>query len=153
MKDEKLMMEQLQRYYTLWRESNVVYEEWARAHGLSFNSVLILYSFYEDNMACTQKLISQKWVIPKQTVNTALKEFEKQGYIELVPTPEDKRNKQIHLTPVGRQYTEKIISELRSLELYVMKEMGLSRMMGMNEDMALFIELFRKGGEKENEPT
>lgn len=26
-------MEQLQRYYLLWRESNAVYEEWAKEQG------------------------------------------------------------------------------------------------------------------------
>ena len=36
-----------------------------------------LYSFYESNGRCTQKMISEKWNIPKQTVNTILKDFQK----------------------------------------------------------------------------
>ena len=38
--------EQLQLYYSLWKESNVIYEEWAKSQGLSSNSLLILESFY-----------------------------------------------------------------------------------------------------------
>ena len=73
--------EQLQLYYSLWKESNVIYEEWAKSQGLSSNSLLILESFYYDGDQCTQKSISQKWMIPKQTINTILKEFESKGYV------------------------------------------------------------------------
>ena len=75
-------MEQLNKYYTVWQECNNVYEEWAKAHGLSMNSLLIFFSIQEDKQNCTQKAISQKWLIPKQTVNMILKDFEKRGLIE-----------------------------------------------------------------------
>ena len=68
-------MEQLQRYYLLWRESNAVYEEWAKEQGLSLNGLLILYSLYEGQEGCTQKQICRQWLIPKQTVSAALKDF------------------------------------------------------------------------------
>ena len=95
-KEEKF--EQLQRFYALWREENAMYDDWAREQGLSSNSALILYSLYEAKENCTQKSISQMWSIPKQTVNTILKEFSADGYIELLTDKEDKRNKLIILT-------------------------------------------------------
>ena len=145
MKHDTLMMEQLQRYYALWRESDAMYEEWAKTQGLSLNSLLILYSFYEDSAPCTQKRISQKWLIPKQTVNAALKDFEAKEYIKLIPIETDKRNKQICLTVRGKTYADKIISKLHTMELYVMEQVGLEKMKDMNDWLALFIELFRKG--------
>lgn len=147
MQDEFSMTEQLQRYYTLWRESNTIYEEWAKSQVLSLNTLLILYSFYEDSELCTQKRISQKWLIPKQTVNAALKDFEGKGYIKLVPIPSDKRNKQILMTPCGEEFADSIISRLRKRELYVMEQMGFENIKTMNDQLALFIELFSKGEE------
>ncbi len=150
MTDKAVVDEQLHRYYALWRESNAVYEDWAKKQGLSFNSLLVLYSFDEHGESCTQKMISQEWTIPKQTVNTILKDFEKKGYIELVPLPADKRNKVIRLTPAGRAFCDRMIAALHEKELLVMKKMGLSRMAELNDSLALFIELFRKGDLQEN---
>lgn len=145
MKDKEILIAQLNQYYKLWRECNFIYEEWSKAHGLSFNSVMVLYSIYEEAGNCTQKVISQKWLIPKQTVNMILKDFEKRGLIELVPLQTDKRNKLIKPTAAGKEYAGAIITELRKLELFTIEKMGVERMERINEGMALFVELFSKG--------
>lgn len=148
MNKEIKFLEQLQRYYALWKESNAIYEEWAKTQGISSNSLLVLYSFYNDNGICTQKAISQKWYIPKQTVNTILKDFAERGFVEMVSMPEDKRNKQIRLTPTGKRFADSIIEKLQKNELYVMKKMGIERITCMNDNLMLFIQLFREGGLK-----
>ncbi len=145
------MLEQLQRYYALWKESNAIYEEWAKKQGLSSNGLLILYSLYDDSEGCTQKTISQKWCIPKQTVNTILKDFAKRGFIEMLSTQEDKRNKAIQLTLTGRLFAGNIMEKLQSKELCVMEKIGLERITDMNDNLALFIQLFLEGGYPENE--
>lgn len=148
-KDEKF--EQLQRFYALWREENAVYDDWAREQGLSSNSALILYALYEEKENCTQKSISQMWSIPKQTVNTILKEFSANGYIELSADKKDKRNKLIMLTPKGNAYAGKIIDSLRKRELFAIDRMGLENITRMNDVTELFISLFKRGGSLENE--
>lgn len=140
------LIEQLNRYYSVWQEYNHVYEEWAKAHGLSVNSLLVLLAIHGDGEACTQKKISQKWLIPKQTVNMVLKDLEGRRYVELVPKPEDKRNKVIQFTEEGSAYAETILTELRKAELYVVEEIGAERMKQLNDSMALFIQLFREAG-------
>jgi hypothetical protein len=75
MRKDNNMIIQLQRYYALWKECTAMYEEWSKDQGLSSNGVFALYSFYESNGRCTQKMISEKWNIPKQTVNTILKDL------------------------------------------------------------------------------
>lgn len=142
------MMTEWKRYYTLWRECNLMYEEWSKEQGLSMNGYLILYSFYDEEDAPTQKSISQKWMIPKQTVNTILKDYMNQGLIEAVSMPEDKRNKILKLTESGKAYADKIIGKLQEKEFFVMQEMGIENMVRMNDMMELFIDLFQKG-EKE----
>lgn len=142
-------IQQLNKYYAVWQEYNYVYGEWANAHGLSDNSLLVLSALYEDEDDCTQKKISQRWMIPKQTVNMILKDFEKKGFVSFSTMQEDKRNKIIHLTDAGQEYADNIISELRKAELSVIEEMGIECMKKLNDDNALFVSLFRKfGGEK-----
>lgn len=151
MNNKEAIFEQLQRFYALWREENAVYDDWAREQGLSSNSALILYALYEEKENCTQKSISQMWSIPKQTVNTILKEFSANGYIELSADKKDKRNKLIMLTPEGNAYASKIVDSLRKRELFAIDRMGLENITRMNDDTELFISLFKRGGSLENE--
>ncbi len=145
---ENLLLEELNCYYSLWRESTKMYEDWSKKHGLSYNSVMVLSSIFENREHCTQKLISQKWLLPKQTVNTILKDFEQRKLIELFLSPTDKRNKLIKPTPAGKLYAAGILTELRDLELYVLNHMGLEQVKRMNDDFARFVELFHEGAEK-----
>lgn len=143
------ILRERQRYYALWKESNIVYEEWAKSHGMSANSLLILEALYDGIR--TQKEISQKWCIPKQTINTILKDLEAQGYLELTAMAQDKRNKRIELTSKGKLFADRIITQVQEKELYVIRQMGLERMKSMNDDLELFISLFRAGGVSKNE--
>lgn len=146
-------MEQLNRYYAVWQEYNNAYEMWAKEHGLSSNSLLVLSAISEGEDDCTQKKISERWLIPKQTVNMILKDFEARGLVKLKPMSEDKRNKVIKLTAAGKRYADKIISELRKAELYAVEEMGIDRMKWFNNDMALFVEFFKKASGGKDEQT
>lgn len=123
-----------------------MYEEWEKDRGLSSNSVLVLYSLYESAEACTQKSISQKQSIPKQTVNTILRDFANQGYIELLSTSKDKRSKPLRLIPDVTVFASDVIKTLHERERYVIREMGLETVTKMNDDTELFINLFRNGG-------
>ncbi len=146
-------MEQLNKYYDIWQEYNYVYEEWAKAHGLSVNSLLVLCAVYDGGDSCTQKKISQRWLIPKQTINMVFKDLERRGYVRLVPLPEDKRNKVIQFTNAGKEYADTIISQLRKAELSAAEETGLERMKQLNENMALFVQFFKKAGGKQSNET
>ena len=128
-----------------------MYDDRAKEQGLSSSSALILYSLYEAKEKCTQKSISQMWSIPKHTVNTILKDFSANGYIELSTDKEDKRNKLIMLTPEGKAYAGKIVEALHKRELFAIDRMGLENITRMNDDTELFISLFRNGGFVENE--
>ncbi len=146
MLNNTMFMAELNKYYAVWQEYNYVYEEWAKAHQLSVNSLLVLSALYEGGANCTQKQISQRWLIPKQTINMVLKDFVRKGLVELHPCQEDKRNKLISLTEQGRAYAAEIIGQLRQVELFVIEKMGLAQIQHLNESLALFVELFRQAG-------
>ena len=65
-----------------WQSIGVIYEDYARKSGISYNGLYILNAIlYTEN--CTQKQICEKTLLPKQTVNNVITVFFKSGYIEL----------------------------------------------------------------------
>lgn len=146
MDNKVALIEELDRYYAIWQETNYAYEEWAKAHGISASILSVLIAIDEGGNNCTQKKISRRWLIPKQTVNMILKDFERKKFVELLPMQEDKRNKRIQFTTAGKEYADTILSELRKVELFVIQEMGIDRIHRLNEDGALFIKLFHEAG-------
>lgn len=153
MENNSVLIEELKRYYAVWQETNYVYEEWAKAHGISVSCLLALTAIDEGGDDCTQKKISQRWLIPKQTVNMVLKDFENRKLVELLPMQGDKRNKRIQFTAAGREYADAILSELRKAELSAIQKMGIERMRRLSEDGALFIKLFCEAGGETNHDT
>ena len=93
--------------------------------------------------------ISHKWFIPKQTLNSILRDFEKKEYITLLPHPKDKRNKVIQLTKKGEEIIGKIVLKLRKLEFYTLNQIGKEKIDNMNDGLEEFIRLFREGGKNE----
>ena len=55
LKKSQDFMEQVNRYYSVWQEYNYAYEEWAKAHGISVNSLLTLSAIYGRGKDCTQR--------------------------------------------------------------------------------------------------
>lgn len=147
--DNLLLNKQLDRFYNLWRESIIIYEDWAKQQGLSDNMVMIMDSVFNTPENCTPGYICHKWFIPKQTVNSILRDFEKKGYITLLPHPTDKRNKIIHMTKNGEVVMGNVVSKLRNLEFYVFKQMGKDKIETMNDNLEEFIKLFREGENNE----
>ena len=145
MEDRAALMEELNRYYAVWQETNYVYAQWAKAHGISVSCLSALIAIDEGG-DCTQKKISQRWLIPKQTVNMILKDFEARKLVELLPMQGDKRNKRIQFTAAGKAYADSILNELWKVELSVIQKMGVERMRRLSEDGALFIKLFYEAG-------
>ncbi len=144
-------MKEWERYYALWRECNLMYDRWAKEQGISMNGYLILYSFYDKTEVPTQKSISQKWMIPKQTVNSILKDYMQKGFIETVSMPEDKRNKILKLTSAGKAYADSIVGALQEKELFVIKELGIENMAKLNDISETFIKLFNNNEETKDE--
>lgn len=70
---------------------------------------LCLMYALDDGLPHSQKEISDAWSIPRTTMNTVIKRRERDGYLNLIPIPGKRREKQIVLTEAGRQYAENIL--------------------------------------------
>lgn len=107
----------LSAFNRLHKKMNMLYHDYAKSVGLSDASFWLLYSLYEHGQPCTQKDLCNYWFFAPQTINTALKILEEQGYITLKLAPESRKNKQILLTETGRiLVNEKIAPLVRAEE-------------------------------------
>ena len=77
---------------------------------------LCLMYALDDGLPHSQKEISDAWSIPRTTMNTIIKRKEREGYLNLIPIPGKRREKQIVLTETGKQYAQGILGEVYRAE-------------------------------------
>lgn len=126
----------LLEYNDIMKENDNIYRGLAKNMGLSLCSFWILYMLRTEDTEPVQSAICACLYEPKQTVNSALKKMETEGYIELIPG-DDRRSKKILLTQKGAGLCEKTVDRVIKLELQAL--MGLTE-----EEQEAFIGLFRK---------
>lgn len=99
----------LATYNQFWMELDHLYGNYAKHCGLSDCPFWIFYTLYEGKESYTQKDLSEKLSLSRQTVNSALKSLVFERLIELVPLPGQRKNKQVVLTAEGNNFVEKWI--------------------------------------------
>lgn len=108
---EKPTFGELAVFNQIYKEMDETYHLYAKQHGLSDANLWLLYSLYESE-ALTQKEICSVWHYSPQTINSALKNLEKQGLLVLEEIPGNRKNKRVALTETGRELTETVILPL-----------------------------------------
>lgn len=101
------------------------YEQYAKANGLNYLSLMVLEEIYELGDGCTQKQISDDIRYPKQSVNLVVKSFLEAGYVKLQEDPENRKNKKIALTETGNAFCRQVICPLLEQEEAVARSMGV----------------------------
>ena len=95
------------------KELNEKYSELASVIGFSERGFVILYALVELGNGCLQKDIVNQYYLNKQTINSAVKSLEKNGYIYLEKG--HGRNMHIYLTALGEKFAkEKIIPLIKA---------------------------------------
>lgn len=120
-----------------------LYDDYAKSVGLTYMSLLILEIIFATPENCTQKLICQQTRLPKQSVNTVIKSFLDQGYIDLKEDPSDRRNKKIRLSEAGRTYAEQIIETMWNAEQLAMEKMTVEQRNMLVELIGLYEKNFK----------
>lgn len=143
------MMTQVRESYAYWNGVNRLYSNWAKKYGLTYHSLYTLYAIFHNTKDCSQKKISEEWLMPKQTVHSILREFEEKQYIYFEVDENDKRNKVIRLTDKGKAHAETILPKLFTIEMKVMERMGNNKRKEMIESNNLFFQLLSEEMEKE----
>ena len=82
---------------------------------LSDAELCVMYAL-DDGKPHSQREISQEWLVPKTSVNTIVKRWEKEGYLTMTPIPGKRREMQILLTDAGREYAKEFMAFLYQAE-------------------------------------
>lgn len=107
--------EQANFFCDMTKQINSIYEDYARSLGLTYTSLYILHMIaLTEN--CTQKFIAEQMFLPKQTINSIIAQFHKQGWVELREMPEDKRHKTLHLTVKGKEFGAQVFPQIETAE-------------------------------------
>ena len=99
------------------------YDEFAKQSNVSSALLWVLYALNDGNPH-TQIEISNDWELPKTTVNTVIKEIQKDGYVELVPIKGKRREMSIVLTESGKKFADNVLSDLNKKEAEVFKSLS-----------------------------
>lgn len=118
----------------LHKKMNLIYHNYAKSVGLSDASFWLLYSLYEYGKPCTQKELCESWFYAPQTINTALKNMEDQGYITLDQAPGNLKNKQVHFTEAGE-----VLVRQKIVPLVCAEERSFERLDEIERDQLLDI--------------
>lgn len=109
------MANDIQRFDKAFQQMDRAYEKYAKSFNMTYSS-LALFQLIWENQPCTQKRLCDITMLPKQTVNTIVMSFVRQGYIEMVEQPDDRRQKSMYLSRSGNQFAQKILPKIKEAE-------------------------------------
>ena len=90
----------IRQYNSIIKENDEIYRDIAKKFGMSESAFLILYYLRAEYGAPMQSEICSSFYQPKQSINSALKKLEADGYI-MLETGSNRRSKRILLSPLG----------------------------------------------------
>ncbi|HJE27412.1 MarR family winged helix-turn-helix transcriptional regulator [Limosilactobacillus pontis] len=102
------------------------YTTWASQNGLTEYMMVILYSLLDNNHQSQHQLVEDTGY-PKQSINKGIKKLAASGYLQMVPSPRDRRVRICQLTTAGQQFASTKLAPLLQIERRVVQEMGQAR--------------------------
>lgn len=109
----------LAAYNELYKEQDDLYRAVARGFGLSDCAFWVLYALRETKRPMTQSGICAAVYQPKQTVHSALKKLEGEGYLRLAEG-RDRRSKHLVLTERGEALVRRTVDPVMTAETAAM---------------------------------
>ena len=120
-----------------------LYDQWARSVGETGNTLSLLYAL-NSGKPYTQKEISEKFLIPKQTLSSIVKEYTAKGYLRLEASTENHREKYLLLTDEGKAFITPFLSELSKIERTAVEEMMQTYGSAVIDGLEKFCDVFQK---------
>ena len=105
-------------------------------HGITRGQFPVLLMLWEGE-GVTQAQLTARLVVEQPTMANTLKRMERDGLIERIPDPEDRRQARIYLTPRGRELEEVLTGSAREVNAVALA--GLS-----TEESQQFLALMRR---------
>ena len=118
--------DELKAFNSVDKEISDLYHAIGKQLGLSDSAFTILYGMVLLGNDCLQIDIVNQFHITKQTINSSVRNLEKQGYIQL--RKGKGRDMHLSLTPLGEQVVEEKIYPVIQVEIDFVKEMPAEQM-------------------------
>lgn len=106
----------IRRYNSLYKETTGIYHQLARHFGLSDTAFWILYTLREQGGSVSQSQLCGELFLSKQTVHSALKQLEGEGFIGLENAPNSRKNKLVQVTPRGEALLRQVADPVFAME-------------------------------------
>lgn len=128
--------ERLKQYNDITKENDELYRDLAKKFGLSECAFWILYYLRTEYGEPTQRGIGASFYLPKQSINSALKKLEAEGYIALC-IGGNRRQKGLLLTAAGRKLCEETVDHIIGAEKNALGSLS-------EEERENFMELYHR---------
>lgn len=115
----------LNEYCKLRDRQYAVYDKYAKNNGLTMYELFVLDILWFAKNGETQKNMSERMSVNKQTISSIIGKFENLGYVKFVEVEQDRRNKKVHLTESGKAYAQNIIPPAAIADNLAMEKLGL----------------------------
>ncbi len=115
-KGEKLILQQIESWYTQWLLVERLYMEFAKRFDLTSSALFVLRTMLENPKGCTQRYICETFSYPKQSVSSIIQVLVGKGLAVKRQSMEDKRNVELFLTEAGIVFTSHMAEELKLAE-------------------------------------
>ena len=138
---------ELKRYNHLANEIDGTYHEMSLKLGLSDSAMIILYTIYNQGDHCLLADICRWSGLSKQTINSALRKLEGEGYVYLEQA--GGKRKDVCLTAEGIALAERTVSKIIAAENAVFASWppeDVERYLALTEE---YLTAFRKEGKKQ----
>ena len=136
----------LKRLNAILSEVDNLYQSLLRAHNLSESEYVVMFAINELGEGCSQKDISENGYASKKTINSTIKKFEKDGYINLKPAKYP--SMQIFLTEKGKNFMQNNIVPILKLESNVLDDVPENEFEALAQCYRKHLNAFRNHVEK-----
>ena len=137
-----------QEFISASKEVDDVYHTLALKFGLSDSAMWILCTMRDAKRELTQSEIAQEMSMSRQTVNSAIKNLEKQGYLRLEAVTGDRRNKTLSFTEEGEAFAKRTVDRVLSLEHQIFESLEVEEQEQLTRILRKYTRYMREGAEK-----
>lgn len=109
-----------------------IYRAWSEEHGISYHEMLVLYTIREFGY-CTQKLICDSYLLPKQTIHNTITNLRKKGILKQSNDFSKDREKIFVLTEKGQEYAVPFLQSLDIVENQALELLGKDRLQSLTD--------------------
>lgn len=115
------------------------YSDYARKVNFTYTELQVI-NLINDTPGCTQKMICDASLLPKQTVNNILKKLIENKIVILDNSTH--KNKTISFTEIGKSYTNQLLTPLREAEIKAMSSLTSEERDALEELLTKYTESF-----------